>query len=86
MDTYNNSIFAKAKTKNCGNYHTGHLDNRIIRDAHKLILYGKGVNMEYTKPVVLAQNSKEQSFAAGCPPKDYGDRNPRHCKDCERTA
>ena len=38
--------------------------------------------MEYTKPVVLAQNSKQQSFAAGCPEKGIG---PSSCKNCERT-
>ena len=37
--------------------------------------------MEYTKPVVLAQNSKQQSFAAGCPAKNTWDM----CKQCERT-
>ena len=40
--------------------------------------------MEYTKPVVLAQNSKQQSFAAGCPEKDMGSSG--FCKRCERTA
>ena len=44
---------------------------------------GKGVNMKYTKPVVLAQNSKQQSFAAGCSEKNYG--APMYCKNCERT-
>ena len=39
--------------------------------------------MEYTKPVVLAQNSKEQSFAAGCPEKNMG--GSYDCKSCERT-
>lgn len=37
--------------------------------------------MEYTKPVVLAQNTKEQSFAAGCPEKNSG--NCTFCKQCE---
>lgn len=40
--------------------------------------------MEYIKPVVLAQNSKQQSFAAGCPEKNMGGNSP--CKSCERTA
>lgn len=44
---------------------------------------GKGVNMKYTKPVVLAQNSKQQSFAAGCPEK--GSYLSQECKKCERT-
>ena len=33
-DTSNNNVFAEAKTNNCENYHTGHLDNRHIRSAH----------------------------------------------------
>jgi hypothetical protein len=43
-----------------------------------------GKQMAYTKPVVLAQNGKQGSFAAGCPEKNtnvtYG------CKNCERSA
>ena len=50
--------------------------------AIKYMYIGKGVSMEYTKPVVLAQNSKQQSFAAGCPEKGIG---PSSCKNCERT-
>lgn len=41
--------------------------------------------MKYTKPVVLAQNSKQQSFAAGCPPKDATGSDWSGCKYCERT-
>lgn len=52
--------------------------------AIKYMYIGKGVRMEYTKPVVLAQNSKQQSFAAGCPPKDA--LGGSYCKRCERTA
>ena len=51
--------------------------------AIKCMYIGKGVCMEYTKPVVLAQNNKQQSFAAGCPANNYG---PSQCKSCERTA
>ncbi|MGN0723347.1 MAG: hypothetical protein ACI4LT_04985 [Treponema sp.] len=41
--------------------------------------------MAYTKPTVVAQNSKAGSFAAGCPAKDArGDAY--WCKQCERTA
>jgi hypothetical protein len=39
--------------------------------------------MAYTKPVVLALNGKQGSFAAGCPEKNtFGSS---HCKNCERT-
>jgi hypothetical protein len=37
--------------------------------------------MAYSKPVVLAQNGKQGSFAAGCPAKDTN----LWCKECERT-
>jgi hypothetical protein len=46
--------------------------------------------MEYTKPVIVAQNNKNGSFAAGCPANNncqgggsqmYGNA----CKKCERT-
>ena len=33
-DTSNNIVFAKVKTKNQGNYHTRHFDNRLNRGAH----------------------------------------------------
>jgi hypothetical protein len=39
--------------------------------------------MAYTKPEVLAQNSSEGVFAAGCPAKVAAGG---YCKDCERTA
>jgi len=47
--------------------------------------------MEYKKPVIVAQNNKNGSFAAGCPAKDNckggnltnGQTN--GCKACERT-
>jgi hypothetical protein len=51
--------------------------------------------MEYTKPVIVAQNNKNGSFAAGCPEKDScngsnsgGFGNPvknSKCLKCERT-
>jgi len=48
--------------------------------------------MEYTKPVIVAQNNKNGSFAAGCPEKDNckggGSTNTTGsggCKACERT-
>ena len=55
--------------------------------AIKCMCIGKGVRMEYTKPVVLAQNSKQQSFAAGCPPEHNSDWSPQPgwCRKCERT-
>lgn len=43
----------------------------------------KGASMEYTKPVVLAQNSTEQCFAAGCPANGNGD--PYTCRRCDRA-
>lgn len=60
----------------------------LVKYKNILRLYrGKGVRMEYTKPVVLAQNSKQQSFAAGCPPKDASwSGNGQQCKNCERTT
>ena len=40
--------------------------------------------MKYTKPVVIAQNKKSGSYAAGCPAdRDAGGSI---CKRCERTA
>ncbi|GHV25463.1 hypothetical protein AGMMS4952_03270 [Spirochaetia bacterium] len=38
--------------------------------------------MAYTKPVVLAQNSKQGAYAAGCPAKNTG---VGYCKSCERS-
>jgi hypothetical protein len=55
-----------------------------------IYLWKRRKNMAYTKPIVLAQNSKEGSFAAGCPARGpggdtgYGD-NATGCKNCERT-
>lgn len=40
--------------------------------------------MAYNKPVVLAQNGKQGSFAAGCPAQNAASSN--MCKNCERTA
>ena len=45
--------------------------------------------MEYKKPVIVAENNKNGSFAAGCPASNgcsggYAD-NGRHCNKCERT-
>ncbi len=43
--------------------------------------------MKYTKPVVLAQNQKQGSYAAGCPAnRNEGVFNKGECKRCERTA
>jgi hypothetical protein len=39
--------------------------------------------MAYSKPVVLAQNGKEGSFAAGCGADKVS--NTSQCKPCERT-
>jgi len=39
--------------------------------------------MAYTKPVILAQNSKDGMFAAGCP--SSGTSGPSSCKRCERS-
>jgi len=46
--------------------------------------------MEYTKPVIVAQNNKNGSFAAGCPEKDNckgggSTSTSSGCKACERT-
>jgi len=49
--------------------------------------------MEYTKPVIVAQNNKNGSFAAGCPEKDncqgggsrVGTGTETKCYRCERT-
>ena len=45
--------------------------------------------MEYKKPVIVAQNNKNGSFAAGCPDnKNCGassSNNGNVCKNCERT-
>jgi hypothetical protein len=40
--------------------------------------------MAYNKPVVLAQNGKQGSFAAGCP-SDKANSS-LMCKNCERTS
>lgn len=39
--------------------------------------------MKYTKPVVLAQNKKAGSYAAGCPANGTGINHV--CRRCERT-
>jgi hypothetical protein len=46
-----------------------------------------GKTMQYTKPVIVAQNNKQGSFAAGCPEKNRGpaDRGEYSCINCERT-
>jgi len=47
--------------------------------------------MEYKKPVIVAQNNKNGSFAAGCPAKDNcrggSSTSPYHgtCQYCERA-
>jgi hypothetical protein len=47
--------------------------------------------MEYTKPVLVAQNNKNGSFAAGCPEKDNCNGGSAYatggskCINCERT-
>ena len=41
--------------------------------------------MKYTKPVVIAQNKKSGSYAAGCPANSGSLWNPAQCKACERT-
>lgn len=38
--------------------------------------------MNYTKPVVIAQNKKSGSYAAGCPILNHG---PTMCKACENV-
>ena len=47
-DTSNNIVFAKAKTKNQGNYHTGHLDNRLNRGAHNIEYLWQGDEKYWT--------------------------------------
>ncbi len=39
--------------------------------------------MKYTKPVVIAQNKKSGSYAAGCPANYYG--TPIACRNCDRA-
>lgn len=39
--------------------------------------------MKYTKPVVLAQNKKTGSYAAGCPAQGMG--SDHNCRKCDRT-
>ena len=39
--------------------------------------------MKYEKPEVVAQNSSNGSFAAGCPANDNS--GSISCKNCERT-
>jgi len=45
--------------------------------------------MEYTKPVIVAQNNENGSFAAACGSKDHCRGGislmPSGCKNCERT-
>ena len=50
--------------------------------------------MEYTKPVIVAQNNSNGSFAAGCPAKDscnganagaLASGKGSKCHKCERT-
>jgi hypothetical protein len=42
--------------------------------------------MAYTKPVVLAQNSKQGSYAAGCPENNTGGGwDYDNCKICDRA-
>ena len=38
--------------------------------------------MTYSKPVVLAANNPQGSYAAGCPEKGYGTV---HCQKCDRV-
>ncbi|MEI8204871.1 MAG: hypothetical protein WCH34_17760 [Bacteroidota bacterium] len=40
----------------------------------------------YVKAVVLAKNSPEGSYAAGCPAKDAGFGRKTECHSCERTV
>lgn len=46
---------------------------------------------KYSKPVIVAQNNKQGSFAAGCPEKDNcqggssGGGSANKCYKCERT-
>ena len=55
--------------------------------------------MEYTKPVIVAQNNKNGSFAAGCPAnegcnggnaidfsRNIGGEFQGKCRNCERTV
>jgi len=45
----------------------------------------------YSKPVIVAQNNRNGSFAAGCPEKDNckgghsGSGSSDKCKQCERS-
>jgi hypothetical protein len=53
-------------------------------------LSAKGKIMQYTKPVIVAQNKEKGCFAAGCGANDNcksgASTNPSNgCKACERT-
>jgi len=41
---------------------------------------------KYVKAKVVAKNSPQGSYAAGCPAKDASRDNPSKCRACERTA
>lgn len=54
-DAFNNTVFDKVKAKNKGNYHTGDLDNRLIRGANKFNIKKsdiKGIGFTIPGPVV----------------------------------
>lgn len=38
--------------------------------------------MNYSKPIIIAQNAPQGNYAAGCPLNTTGNQN---CKNCERT-
>jgi hypothetical protein len=46
----------------------------------------KEKTMVYKKPQVLAQNSKQGVFAAGCPDKNQGGVGSGTCRSCERSG
>jgi hypothetical protein len=41
--------------------------------------------MAYTKPLIVAQNSAQGSYAAGCPANKSGGTGSGYCKSCERS-
>jgi len=42
--------------------------------------------MTYAKPEILAQNSAQGTFAAGCPTQGQGGPGSGTCRRCERTG
>jgi hypothetical protein len=71
-----------AFNRQCGLFGIG--DKRGFVESLNIIFNMRRNTMAYSKPVVLAQNSANGSFAAGCPAQ--GTSNTQSCcKGCERA-